>query len=85
KHKIITFFDKLYFGDTYPNCKPNIDFFMRILEEFRLSPEQAIIVGDSLENDLLPCQNLGIKTLRYDGEKSFKEIHTKLMEVKNGS
>ncbi|OSM94892.1 HAD family hydrolase [Lonsdalea populi] len=85
KHKIITFFDRFYFGDAHPNCKPNIDFFIRILEDFRLRPEQAIMVGDSVENDILPCQKLGIKTLKYDGKTSFKKIYKELSELKNGS
>ncbi|MFP1884182.1 HAD family hydrolase [Lonsdalea quercina] len=85
QHKIITFFDRFYFGDTHPNCKPNIDFFIRILEEFQLTPQQAIMVGDSLENDVLPCQKLGMKTLKYDGKESFQKIYKKLTELKNGS
>lgn len=43
------------------------------------------MVGDSLENDVLPCQKLGMKTLKYDGKESFQKIYKKLTELKNGS
>lgn len=85
KNKISPFFDRFYFGDAHPNCKPNTDFFRRILEDFQLKPEHAIMVGDSLVNDVLPCQKLGINTLKYDGEASFQVIYKELMELKNGS
>ena len=84
-HKIINFFDGLYFGDAHPNCKPNIAFFTKILENLQIKPEQAIMVGDSLDNDVIPCKKLGMKTLKYDGTSSFLEIHTELMGLKNGS
>lgn len=85
KHNILHLFDRCYFGDQHPNCKPNTEFFEKILKDFQVTPEQVIMVGDSVENDILPCQTLGMKTLKYNGKESFLKIHNTLADLKNAT
>lgn len=43
--------------------KPNPRFFLRALKKASIKPERAIMIGDRLDNDILPSMNLGFKTI----------------------
>ena len=43
--------------------KPDIRFFLHILGELGAAPQQTIMVGDRLDNDMYPAQLLGMKTV----------------------
>ncbi len=43
--------------------KPDPKFFHMALEEAKCSPEQAVMVGDRIDNDILPAQALGMGTV----------------------
>lgn len=42
-------------------CKPNVAYFREILEQLRLSPEECLMVGNDVEEDLA-IRSLGVKT-----------------------
>ncbi|MBN3265529.1 HAD-IA family hydrolase [Pectobacterium brasiliense] len=80
----LSFFSRFYFGSHYPDCKPEPRFFTKILLDFKVQPESALMIGDSINNDILPCKNLGMKTLHYTGSDAFKPIKQSIMELTNG-
>jgi len=43
--------------------KPALDFYRTILEILAIPAAQVTMVGDNLENDILPCLQLGIKAI----------------------
>ncbi|NEW06526.1 HAD family hydrolase [Paenibacillus sp. SYP-B3998] len=43
--------------------KPDLKFFQMALDEAGCSPEQAIMVGDRIDNDILPAHALGMGTI----------------------
>ncbi|MEJ2054730.1 MAG: HAD family hydrolase [Calditrichaceae bacterium] len=48
---------------TYENshfCKPSIKYYNEILEKIGVKPEEAVMVGDDVENDIIPAKNLGM-------------------------
>lgn len=47
--------------ETCTYCKPNLEYFRRILEEFRLDPSECLMVGNDVEEDL-SIRMLGVKT-----------------------
>lgn len=47
--------------ETCTYCKPNLEYFSRILEEFRLAPSECLMVGNDVEEDL-SIRMLGVKT-----------------------
>ncbi len=51
-------------SDTLGLAKPDIRFFMALLEEAGCRPEDAVMVGDRLGNDIAPARLLGMKTIR---------------------
>ncbi|MFA6376090.1 MAG: HAD family hydrolase [Candidatus Paceibacterota bacterium] len=46
--------------------KPDEKAFLAVLEKMQADPEEAMMVGDSLENDILPALALGMKAILID-------------------
>ena len=50
---------------TYENsrfCKPNPDYYREVLAELGAEPERCIMVGNDVDEDILPARKLGMKT-----------------------
>ena len=50
---------------TYENsrfCKPNPDYYREVLAELGAEPERCIMVGNDVEEDILPARRVGMKT-----------------------
>lgn len=49
---------------TYENChycKPNPQYYVELLERHNLKPEECIMVGNDVEEDMIPTEKLGMK------------------------
>jgi len=79
-NNIIKFFDGLYFGTEQPKCKPFEDFFRGILDDFKLKPEEVLMVGDSLENDIIPCSKMGMQVLVYKSDSPYEKLKGCMMD-----
>ncbi len=66
--------------------KPDPKVFMTVINSFGLKPEEAVMIGDDIERDLITPQKLGMKTILIDREDKFKEYQgvriNSLREVK---
>lgn len=57
--------DQLALITTYENsrhCKPNPAYYRDILDELGLSPEDCLMVGNDVEEDMIPAASLGMDT-----------------------
>lgn len=67
--------------------KPDPKAFTTVLEKMGVGPEEAIMVGDEVERDLIPAQELGMSTVLIDRENkngNYPGIKVKsLKEIKN--
>jgi HAD superfamily hydrolase (TIGR01509 family) len=43
--------------------KPDLEFFKTLLNEARYTSENALMIGDRIDNDIAPAQKLGMKTI----------------------
>ena len=60
--------------ETYRYCKPNLEYFKNILDEFSLKPAECLMVGNDVEEDLV-VRKLGVKTyLVTDTMENKKEL-----------
>jgi HAD superfamily hydrolase (TIGR01509 family) len=48
------------------SSKPDLKAFLAVLEKMQVDPEEAVMVGDSIERDILPAQAIGIKAILID-------------------
>ena len=55
------YFEKIYNNGYYPNIKKK--YYEEILLENTFSPNQILVVGDSVKNDIDPAKTLGISTI----------------------
>ncbi len=62
-------------------AKPNIEYYIEILEKLNGNPIDAVMIGDDLEMDILPAKKLGIKTIHFGVE--VKEIRDVLNLISN--
>ncbi len=67
--------------------KPNPKIFQFALERAGVSPVKSVMVGDSLEADILGAKNVGMQTIHFnstnDPEHEHGIIITDLLEIKN--
>ncbi len=62
--------DKVYTSENLRCYKPNSAFFSKILDDNALKPEEVIFIGDSISDDIVGPNALGIKTVLIDREGS---------------
>jgi len=48
--------------------KPDEKTFLTVLDFFKITPKEALMIGDDLERDITPAQKLGIKAILIDRE-----------------
>lgn len=72
--------------------KPNPDFFRWALKEANVKPEESLMIGDRLDNDILPAKSLGMKSLwikidadgrAWQPQDEFQECYDKSSRIMN--
>lgn len=58
---IYQYFDGIAISSAYGLKKPNVEFFKEAMKKFKL--QDAIMIGNDLECDILPAKELGLKTI----------------------
>ncbi|MFJ7915547.1 MULTISPECIES: HAD family hydrolase [unclassified Lysinibacillus] len=67
-HNIEKYFSFFQFGSEFPSCKPNQYFFTHMLNDLKVEPQEILLIGDSLTNDIIPAEKSGMKTLHINEE-----------------
>jgi len=73
------YFDLIVCADDVPHSKPNPDMILKILNEFNVSPKNALVVGDSLK-DKEAASRAGVKTILVDW--GFSNLDAAIKDVK---
>ena len=61
---ILKFFDSTKVSDEIGYSKPDIRMFMAVLDNLKSTPEETMMIGDRLDNDIVPAKLLGMTTVR---------------------
>jgi FMN phosphatase YigB (HAD superfamily) len=61
--KIQRYFKKIYYVPTFGRKK---DTFKKVLRDFRLTPKQALVIGDRIEEEILDAKQLGLPAAFID-------------------
>lgn len=61
-------FDVILTADELEHLKPHPSAFTRVIEELKVSPGEAVMVGDIVASDLAPAKSLGMKTVLVSEE-----------------
>lgn len=64
KFDVLKYFDLVVSSDDVGIVKPNPKIFMYALSQADCLPQEAVMVGDRLDNDIAPAKKLGFTTVR---------------------
>jgi len=75
------YFDYIFEEDRVGRIKADPEYYRRVLAACQAAPEEATMVGDSLPNDIIPAQAVGITTIwvnrqREDASPRTRPDHT---------
>jgi putative hydrolase of the HAD superfamily len=63
RHGIGHYFDNQGISGIYGLRKPDVRLFVRVCEELSVDPLECIMVGDRIDNDIVPAKLLGMSTV----------------------
>ncbi len=87
KFKLTDYFDATFLSCESGMLKNDAETFAKIVKKLKVKPEEALMVGDSIESDIEPAKQAGLKTIlldrrntrEYEGKiSSLKELSAKL-------
>jgi len=64
-------------------AKPDLKAFLAVLGKMKADPGETIMVGDSLERDILPARALGIKAILLDREDKTDINDASIIKIKS--
>lgn len=64
KDRIYQYFDLCLLSETENLFKPDIKFFEYAIKKTNCIPSKIVMVGDRLDNDVMPAKKVGMKTIR---------------------
>jgi HAD superfamily hydrolase (TIGR01509 family) len=65
EHDLLRYFTSQKPGAVLGLAKPDVRYFLQVLEELHVNPEQAVMVGDRIDCDVVPAKLLGMKAVLY--------------------
>jgi HAD superfamily hydrolase (TIGR01549 family) len=65
RHGIGDLFENQGVSGVYGYRKPDVRLFLRACEDLRVEPKDCLIVGDRIDNDIVPTKLLGIGTVLF--------------------
>jgi len=82
KFDLEKFFSRIFWSYEVGLIKTNPQMFKQILAELEVEPEEVVMVGDSIESDMIPASKIGIKTVLID-RKNARDYPTKISSLKD--
>lgn len=79
EYQILNYFDGIFLGCEVGYFKPHPKIFKRALKFFQVNPQESLMIGDSLEEDIIPAKTLGFKVFHFKNLTTFKVV-SKLLE-----
>lgn len=70
KFALNQYFNKIFFSYEIGKIKTDKDFFPLILKELKVTPQDCVMVGDSLQSDVEPAENARMYAVLVDRKQS---------------
>ena len=61
---IYHYFDLCLLSETENLLKPDLAFFYYAIQKVECRPDRIVMIGDRLDNDIMPAKKAGMKTVR---------------------
>ena len=73
KTELLEYIDYPLFSFDVGVIKPNLKFFTKMLEICKCKPEETIMIGDKLSDDVIPPRKIGMNALQYKDYETLKK------------
>jgi len=67
-------FNGIYTSEKIKAYKPSKIFFEKILKKIKFNKDEILFIGDSIEDDIIGANNVGLKTVLIDRKNNFQYI-----------
>lgn len=81
KFNLGDFFDKTYFSYEQGCIKTDRKFFWTVLRELQLNVDECLMVGDSIQSDIMPTKSIGMRAVLVD-RKNAREFSPKIVSLR---
>lgn len=81
KYNLSTFFEEKFFSYQLNLIKTDKLFLNRVLTKSNLMPSEVLVVGDSIQSDIIPAKRLGIKAVLMDRGNT-RDFSPKIKDLK---
>ncbi len=81
KYQMRPLFEGLFFSCEMNMIKTDQNFLKFVLEKSGLNAEDCVLVGDSLQSDIMAAKEMGIKAVLVD-RKNMRDYHPKIKSLK---
>lgn len=92
KYELNKYFQSIYLDCEMDDSKPSHGFYQKILEDLCCNPEEMVMVGDRMDNDIIPAKEMGLATVLIEPkppyildsviskvwQKQYYDIHEKM-------
>lgn len=81
KYNLSTFFEEKFFSYQLNLIKTDKLFLKQVLTKSNLMPSEVLVVGDSIQSDIIPAKRLGIKAILMDRNNT-RDFSPKIKDLK---
>ncbi|MBD3156099.1 MAG: HAD-IA family hydrolase [Candidatus Aenigmarchaeota archaeon] len=71
------YFDEIIISGNVGLAKPDPRIFKLVLSKMEVKPEEVLVIGDSLEMDIIPARTLGMEGILVDVKEKYTEYENK--------
>lgn len=82
KFELRGLFEKIFLSYEIGAIKTDKIFLQRVLASLNLRPEDCLLVGDSIQSDIMPARRAGLKAVLVD-RKNNRDYHPKIKTLKD--
>ncbi len=85
KYSLHQYFEEVFLSYEMGKIKTDKDFFPSVLKKLGVQAEECMMVGDSIQSDIVPAKNVGIKAVLLDrrNQREAEIKITNLSELEN--
>ncbi|HLD72790.1 MAG TPA: HAD family hydrolase [Candidatus Nanoarchaeia archaeon] len=81
KFELKSYFDRIFLSYELGVIKTDKNFLKHVLSEMNLDVNDCILVGDSIQSDIIPAKRLGMNAVLID-RKNTRDFHPKMKDLK---
>ncbi|MCX8205795.1 MAG: HAD family hydrolase [Candidatus Micrarchaeota archaeon] len=78
KTRLLDYIDYPVFSYNVGAVKPDLRLFREVLRRAKCRPDEAVMIGDKMGDDVLPPRKIGMNSIHYKGYPSLKKELAKL-------